>query len=391
MGIFLPNKYSKIYFELIYKRKIIKPLNKSEDLYTEVHHIIPRCLGGDNKSENLVRLTYREHYICHRLLIKMTEGKSKAKLYTSLIIMGNENKKMNNGRILNSRHFKVIKIYSYCIQKENSFKYKRKVSQETIQKQIQTKIKNGTAKHSEEWKKNHSEKLKNKPNFKLRGKSSWNKGLAGTNKVKLSEETKNKIKSYFSDKKNHPCYGKPGNMLGKKHSEETKIKMSKSKKGENRSSLTEEHKNKISAALKNKPKSEQHREKHRNLKHSEETKLKMSQISKNKPKSKESIEKRLNTIRVNKENGLKNKTNKSQLQRMIDLYGEEVGIKKFNEMRAKISRTLKEKNKNLNDKRKFNNFEVWKLKYGEEVALQKQKERTDKMIDTKNKSKGVFK
>ena len=37
-------------------------------VYTEKHHIKPRCLGGDSSSENLVHLTYIEHVIAHILL-----------------------------------------------------------------------------------------------------------------------------------------------------------------------------------------------------------------------------------------------------------------------------------------------------------------------------------
>ncbi len=36
--------------------------------YKERHHIIPRCMGGSNKKENLVELSAREHYVAHRLL-----------------------------------------------------------------------------------------------------------------------------------------------------------------------------------------------------------------------------------------------------------------------------------------------------------------------------------
>lgn len=42
--------------------------------YTEKHHIIPRCLGGDNSKENLVLLTAREHFIAHALLAKIYEN-----------------------------------------------------------------------------------------------------------------------------------------------------------------------------------------------------------------------------------------------------------------------------------------------------------------------------
>ena len=39
--------------------------------YSERHHIVPRCLGGDNTLSNIVRLTPEEHYVAHQLLVKM--------------------------------------------------------------------------------------------------------------------------------------------------------------------------------------------------------------------------------------------------------------------------------------------------------------------------------
>lgn len=38
--------------------------------YVERHHILPRCMGGDNTAKNLVRLTAREHFVAHLLLVK---------------------------------------------------------------------------------------------------------------------------------------------------------------------------------------------------------------------------------------------------------------------------------------------------------------------------------
>jgi|14BtaG_2_1085337.scaffolds.fasta_scaffold00177_6 hypothetical protein len=39
--------------------------------YTERHHIIPKCMGGDNSEDNLVDLPAKAHYIAHLLLTKM--------------------------------------------------------------------------------------------------------------------------------------------------------------------------------------------------------------------------------------------------------------------------------------------------------------------------------
>lgn len=61
--------YYQIYHNIVSNRKLNKPLGG----YTEVHHILPRSLGGSDSVDNLVHLTAREHYICHLLLTKMYE------------------------------------------------------------------------------------------------------------------------------------------------------------------------------------------------------------------------------------------------------------------------------------------------------------------------------
>lgn len=67
--MFLSNKYTKLYFDIINKaifQKRIKGI-----IYYESHHIIPKSLGGENGKLNRVLLTAREHYIIHWLLTKM--------------------------------------------------------------------------------------------------------------------------------------------------------------------------------------------------------------------------------------------------------------------------------------------------------------------------------
>jgi hypothetical protein len=65
--------HCKIYISIIENRKN-NPLPLDE--YGEKHHIVPRSLGGNNSKENLVRLTAREHFICHALLAEMYEMES---------------------------------------------------------------------------------------------------------------------------------------------------------------------------------------------------------------------------------------------------------------------------------------------------------------------------
>jgi hypothetical protein len=57
--------YKKIYDKII-EHRISNPLDKN--VYSENHHIIPRSLGGSDDKINLVKLTAREHFVCHLLL-----------------------------------------------------------------------------------------------------------------------------------------------------------------------------------------------------------------------------------------------------------------------------------------------------------------------------------
>jgi hypothetical protein len=62
--------YKRIYEHLVergQKRLILEG-------YKEVHHIIPRCMGGKDEVNNLVNLTPEEHFVAHQLLIKMYPG-----------------------------------------------------------------------------------------------------------------------------------------------------------------------------------------------------------------------------------------------------------------------------------------------------------------------------
>jgi hypothetical protein len=63
--------YEKIYNQLVENCKV-RGLDKSKhEGYFEIHHIVPRCLGGSNDEDNLVMLTGREHFIAHLLLWKI--------------------------------------------------------------------------------------------------------------------------------------------------------------------------------------------------------------------------------------------------------------------------------------------------------------------------------
>jgi hypothetical protein len=64
--------YQKIYKNLVNNARSQNRVKLNKDnpqyIYYENHHILPKCLGGSNEKENLVLLTSKEHFICHKLL-----------------------------------------------------------------------------------------------------------------------------------------------------------------------------------------------------------------------------------------------------------------------------------------------------------------------------------
>lgn len=113
---FLKNKYTKYYFNIISQASSQKVNRSTSYEYFETHHIIPKSLGGSNNSDNLVRLTAKEHLICHHLLSKMVENKYKIKMINALTAMA-----MNAGTHDNQRYRISARLY------EELKKYKGKI------------------------------------------------------------------------------------------------------------------------------------------------------------------------------------------------------------------------------------------------------------------------
>lgn len=64
------NIYNSIIENAKSKNRIKLKKNNINYVYYETHHILPKCLNGSNDKDNLVLLTAKEHYICHKLLNK---------------------------------------------------------------------------------------------------------------------------------------------------------------------------------------------------------------------------------------------------------------------------------------------------------------------------------
>jgi len=195
--------YKKIYNILIEKAKIrdLAPLKE----YNEIHHIIPRCMGGNNDKNNLVKLYPEEHYVAHQLLLKIYPDNRKL-IYAAHMLA--------NIASCNKEYGWIRRKYVEANSGEKHYRFGKQLSEE-----IKQKISNSLT----------------GPNHPMYGKH-------------FSNEIKQKISL--------------GNK-GKTRTEETKRKISLSKKGQNHPNygkhLSSKVKQKISLGNKGKPKSEEHK------------------------------------------------------------------------------------------------------------------------------------
>lgn len=104
--MFTENKYTKCYFSIIHRAQS-RTLDQS--VYVEKHHIIPRSLGGSNETSNLVKLTGREHFICHLLLPKMTIGTNRKKMIYAIWMMCRANRDRRSAYKVTARAYTSIK------------------------------------------------------------------------------------------------------------------------------------------------------------------------------------------------------------------------------------------------------------------------------------------
>ena len=97
----------------------VKNLNRSkkENVYYELHHIIPKCLGGDNSSNNLILLTAREHFLAHYLLTKIHPDNYK--IAYAFIIMKATGSYKKQQRYINSRLYESIKVNFSILARKN--------------------------------------------------------------------------------------------------------------------------------------------------------------------------------------------------------------------------------------------------------------------------------
>lgn len=187
--MFLNNKYTDWYYNIINARRITPVLG-----YGEKHHIIPHALGGDNSTSNIVKLTAREHWICHQLLTRMTVGIDRMRMLHPCLLFKRQ--------CTSSKRYEQLKI------ERSKMMLGYKHSEDTKLKIAKSNIgKNAGRKHTAE------------------SKAKLSKALTGMQKP-------------------------AGFGFGRTHDEETKIKISKGNLGKNCGRIySQQTRDKLSASL----------------------------------------------------------------------------------------------------------------------------------------------
>jgi hypothetical protein len=196
--------YKRIYDSLIESARI----RETPVGYYETHHIVPRCMGGGNEQENLVRLTAREHYVAHHLLYRHYKTPKLAYAWVAMCMNGTRNE-----RTISSRQYEKARI---AISEQTAGVPRKPLSEPTKRKISES---NKGKKRTAETKKKLSEARKRR-------------GPA-------SEETRQKISATGK--------GRPSIWKGKTLSEEHRKKMSLAQKGK---VVSEETRKRLSEAMK---------------------------------------------------------------------------------------------------------------------------------------------
>jgi hypothetical protein len=189
--------YQRIYNQII-EKAITENRKKGTGVYYERHHIIPKCIGGNNDKDNLVLLTAREHYLVHKLLVEIYPDDDL--LFYAFWAMCNK-----QGSAIINRDYKV-----------SSIEYER-VKLVFIEKM-----------RNREFSEDHKRKI---------GKASKGRTHTDASKQKNRESHLGKPspmtgKTHTADarQKNREAHlGKPSGFKGKTHTAETKEKMRKAK------------------------------------------------------------------------------------------------------------------------------------------------------------------
>jgi hypothetical protein len=102
-----------IYNRLCESRKGLNR-KKGDGNYYELHHIVPRWMGGKDDADNLVLLTAREHYLAHYLLFLHYRDRSSAAAFHIM------NESCNSNNVDSKKYAEVREWQSKNLRGENN-------------------------------------------------------------------------------------------------------------------------------------------------------------------------------------------------------------------------------------------------------------------------------
>lgn len=183
--MFSDSKYTRWYFSIIERAKMCSPLG-----FSEKHHIIPKSLGGDNSKRNIIKLSPRQHFICHLLLVRMTSGVARKKMVFAVHLMQySTGKQQRENRLTSSTFERLRKERSEIMRTQSmSLETRAKISAALTGKTLPRDRVEASRKHRIG--KELKESTKQKISDSLRG-----------NKNHWSEERKQKISAALTGKK----------------------------------------------------------------------------------------------------------------------------------------------------------------------------------------------
>lgn len=245
--MFIDNKYYKWYNNIINSALLRPELME----YHEIHHIIPKSLGGTESPDNLVKLTAREHFICHYLLTKFTSGSDYYKMVYAC--QGMRRSRNYQHRYINSRLYEVIKKEAAEIQRKRFLGKKlSKEHREAISNGLRGRV------HSPE---TIEKRRKSNTGLRRTEEQKLKMSLAQKDRAsKMTPEEKKNIALKISDSLKGNGKGIPksnahkekiskslkGKTKGIPKSEETKEKMRKPKSAAHRKAMSDARKAKFS-------------------------------------------------------------------------------------------------------------------------------------------------
>lgn len=185
--IFIDNKYTRWYYSIIDRAR-----SREITGYTEKHHIIPKSCGGNNSKDNLVKLTAKEHFVCHLLLTKTVSNEYRFKMvYAFHGLKASQPKQIryNSKLEITGKLYQRLREELSLIKKSKDpwnkgkkglqVAWNKGVSQPDETKQ---KIREARAKQDMSYRKgvSPSQEQREKISNTLKGNAPWNKGKSGT-------------------------------------------------------------------------------------------------------------------------------------------------------------------------------------------------------------------